>query len=58
MEKVQHKNPKLDYSAYGEMAVKQLKLIIEQTIEKFELYKVAVYHHLGSVPPLESGVIG
>ena len=38
--------------------MKQLKLIIEQTIEKFELYKVAVYHHLGSVPPLESGVIG
>ena len=40
------------------MAVKQLKLIIEQTILKFELFKVAVYHHLGSVPPLESGVIG
>ena len=49
---------RLDYSAYGDMAVKQLALIIEATRLKYQLHRVAVHHHLGSVPPLESGVIG
>ena len=48
----------LDYSAYPEMALKQLSRIIEASREKYNLHKVAVFHHLGSVPPLESGVIG
>ena len=49
---------RLDYSAYGDMALKQLAKIIEATREKYQLHRVAVHHHLGSVPPLESGVIG
>jgi len=48
---------RLDYSAYGDMALKQLAKIIEATREKYQLHRVAVHHHLGSVPPLESGVI-
>ena len=49
---------RLDYASYPEMAIKQLEKIINMAIEKYDLHKVAVFHHIGSVMPLESGVIG
>ena len=45
-------------SAYPEMALKQLETISINTIKKFGLHKVAIAHHIGHVPPMESGVIG
>ena len=49
---------RLDYASYPEMALKQLENIIKNVISKYNLHKVAVEHHIGSVLPLESGVIG
>merc|ERR1712235_2180 len=47
----------LQYSAYPEMALNQLELIIKETIAKYGLHRVAVSHHIGTVPPLEAGVL-
>ena len=40
------------------MALNQLELIIKETILKYGLHRVAVSHHIGTVPPLEAGVLG
>ena len=40
------------------MALNQLELIIKETISKYGLHRVAVSHHIGTVPPLEAGVLG
>lgn len=46
---------KLDFSAYGPMAVKEMQLIAERIIEKFEVLKIAIHHaegmlHIGDIP--------
>ena len=46
------------WKAYPEMALNQLEIIIKETISKYGLHRVAVSHHIGTVPPLEAGVLG
>ena len=53
IEKIQNQ-----WKAYPEMALNQLELIIKETILKYGLHRVAVSHHIGTVPPLEAGVLG
>jgi molybdopterin synthase catalytic subunit len=40
------------------MAMKELIKLSKNVIIKFGLHKVAIHHSIGSVPPLEPGVIG
>lgn len=37
----------LDFSAYGPMAVKEMQLIAEKVIEKFDVLKIAIHHAEG-----------
>ncbi|MFC2128103.1 molybdenum cofactor biosynthesis protein MoaE [Bacteroidota bacterium] len=37
----------LDFSAYGPMAVKEMQLIAERVLEKFEVHKIAIHHAEG-----------
>ncbi|RLD78828.1 MAG: molybdenum cofactor biosynthesis protein MoaE [Bacteroidetes bacterium] len=46
---------RLDFSAYEPMAIKEMYKIAEQTIEKFDISKIAIHHavgnlHIGDVP--------
>jgi molybdopterin synthase catalytic subunit len=50
---------KLEFSAYGPMAVKEMHLIAEQVLEKFEVLKIAIHHaegmlHIGDIPVIIS----
>lgn len=50
---------KLDFSAYGPMAVKEMQLIAERVIEKFEVLKIAIHHaegmlYVGDIPVIIS----
>ncbi|WP_139958927.1 molybdenum cofactor biosynthesis protein MoaE [Flavicella sediminum] len=46
---------KLDFSAYGPMAVKEMQLIAERALAKFEVHKIAIHHaegllNIGDIP--------
>lgn len=46
---------KLDFSAYGPMAIKEMELIAEKALEKFEVLKIAIHHaegmlQIGDIP--------
>ena len=46
---------KLDFSAYGPMAVKEMQLIAEKVLEKFDVLKIAIHHaegmlQIGDIP--------
>jgi len=40
---------RLDFSAYEPMAVKEMYKIAEQTIQKFNIHKIAIHHALGNL---------
>ena len=40
---------RLDFSAYEPMAVKEMYKIAEQTIQKFNIRKIAIHHALGNL---------
>jgi len=40
---------KLEFSAYEPMAVKEMKVIANQAIEKFGVHKVAIHHATGTL---------
>ncbi len=44
----------LDFSAYGPMAIKEMQLIAERALEKFDVHKIAIHHAEG---PLQIGDI-
>lgn len=48
---------RLDYDAYREMALQQMKRLAAQAAKKWSLGRVALIHRLGSVPPAEASVI-
>jgi molybdopterin synthase catalytic subunit len=46
---------KLDFSAYSPMAIKEMQLIAEKVLEKFEVFKIAIHHaegmlQIGDIP--------
>ena len=46
---------KLDFSAYGPMAIKEMELIAEKALEKFDVLKIAIHHaegmlQIGDIP--------
>lgn len=46
---------KLDFSAYSPMAIKEMELIAEKALEKFEVLKIAIHHaegmlQIGDIP--------
>jgi molybdopterin synthase catalytic subunit len=50
---------RLDFSAYGPMAIKEMRLIAEQALEKFEILKIAIHHakdvlYIGDIPVIIS----
>lgn len=50
---------KLDFSAYGPMAVKEMQIIAEKAIEKFDVFKIAIHHaegvlQIGDIPVIIS----
>jgi len=47
----------LDYEAYEEMALKQMKGLAEQTLEKFGVRQVVVVHRLGRLEVGETSVL-
>ena len=46
---------KLDFSAYGPMAIKEMQWIAEKALEKFDVLKIAIHHaegilQIGDIP--------
>ena len=46
---------RLDFSAYGPMAIKEMQKIADQALRKFDILKIAIHHaegelHLGDIP--------
>jgi len=48
---------RLEYEAYNEMAVKEMKKICSLIREKWSVENIAIHHRLGLVPITESSVI-
>ena len=48
---------RLEYSAYQEMAIKEIRKIIDQGFSKYPIHKVAIQHRLGILSPGEQAVI-
>ena len=45
----------LDFSAYGPMAIKEMRLLAERILEKFDVHKIAIHHaegllQIGDIP--------
>lgn len=49
--------PSLDYEAYAEMALEQMRAIVAEAIERHGLCAAAAEHRVGSVPLSEASVI-
>lgn len=48
---------RLEYSAYQEMAVKEIRKVINNGFTKYPIHKVAIQHRLGILAPGEQAVI-
>lgn len=40
---------KLDFEAYAPMAISEMQKIAERALEKFNIYKIAIFHRTGSL---------
>ena len=40
---------RLDFSAYGPMAIKEMKKIALEVLQKFDIYKIAIHHAIGNL---------
>jgi molybdopterin synthase catalytic subunit len=49
--------PKLEYEAYGEMALERMRAIAEAAVERHGLCAAAVEHRIGDVPLSEPSVV-
>lgn len=47
----------LDYSAYDEMALKQMRALAEEAIAKFKVRDVAIVHRLGKLEITETSIL-
>ena len=47
----------LEYEAYGNMAVEEMRRLAERAITRWPLVKVVVHHRIGVVPVTQSSVI-
>ncbi len=47
----------LDFESYEPMAIKEMKKIAEQAVERFKIEKIAIYHRLGKLNVGEIPVI-
>ena len=50
---------RLDFSAYGPMAMKEMQKIADEALRKFDILKIAIHHaegelHLGDIPVIIS----
>ena len=48
---------RLDFEAYGPMAISEMKKIAKQAIEKFSIHKMAIHHRFGTLTIGEIPVI-
>lgn len=48
---------KLEFSAYGPMAIKEMEIIAKEAIEKFSVNKIAIHHATGALEIGEVPVI-
>jgi molybdopterin synthase catalytic subunit len=48
---------RLDFEAYGPMAISEMKKIANQAIEKFSIHKMAIHHRFGTLTIGEIPVI-
>ncbi|MEM7573540.1 MAG: molybdenum cofactor biosynthesis protein MoaE [Bacteroidota bacterium] len=48
---------RLDFEAYAPMAIKEMRKIAEETMEKYGALKCAIHHRVGSLDILEIAVI-